>query len=170
LQAARRAPAAAAKLPFFTPDMVSSDAALRPAFAQGRIDTMRFFVLIVSGLLLAGTTAPVSAKPAYVPSTVNLRAGAGTDKEILGKIPSGSLIDVGECTGGWCAVTWQDKKGYAIQTAIDMTGRVPPRRTASRRYYVEEPPIYYEVPPPPVYYGPYYRRHYFGPWGPRYRW
>lgn len=129
---------------------------------------MRALVLIGTGLLLA--TGSALAKPAYVPSTVNLRAGPGTDKDILGKIPSGSLIDVGECTGGWCTVTWQDKNGYAIETAIDFSGRVPPRRTVSRRYYVEEPPIYYEVPPPPVYYGPYYRRHYFSPWGPRYRW
>jgi len=132
---------------------------------------MRIFVLIASALgLVVAAAAPVSAKPAYVPSTVNLRAGPGTDKEILGKIPSGSLIDVGECTSGWCAVIWQEKNGFAIETAIDFSGRVPPRRTA-RRYYVEEPPIYYEVPPPPVYYAPYYRRHHFGPyWGPRYRW
>lgn len=132
---------------------------------------MRTFSAFAVALVLAAFAAPAVAKPAYVPSTVNLRSGPGTDKDILGKIPSGSLIDVGECTAGWCAVTWQDKNGYAIQTAIDFTGRVPPRRVSRPRYYVEEPPIYYEVPPPPVYYGPYYRRHYFGPyWGPRYRW
>ena len=132
---------------------------------------MRVFALIASGLLLTGAVAPAAAKPAYVPSTVNLRAGPGTDKEILGKIPSGSLIDVGDCTGGWCVVNWQEKNGYAIESAIDFSGRVPPRRTARRRYVVEEPPIYYAVPPPPAYYAPYYRRHHFGPyWGPRYRW
>lgn len=54
------------------------------------------------------------------------------------------------------AVTWQDKSGYAIQTAIDFSGRVPPRRVSRPRYYVEVPPIYYAVPPP-VYYGPYFR-------------
>lgn len=130
----------------------------------------RLGLMFAAGIALAAAAGPALAKPAYVPSTVNLRAASGTDKEILGKIPSGSLIDVGECTGGWCAVKWQDKSGYAIESAIDFSGRVPPRRTASRRYYVEEPPIYYEVPPPPVYYTPYYRRHHFGPWGPRYRW
>ncbi|MBS0249128.1 MAG: SH3 domain-containing protein [Proteobacteria bacterium] len=125
--------------------------------------------LMVVGMVTA-MSAPAFAKPAYVPSTVNLRAGPGTDKEVLGKIPSGSLIDVGACTGGWCAVTWQDKSGFAIETAIDFSGRVPPRRTVRRRYYVEEPPVYY-VPPPPVYYTPYYRRHYFGPyWGWRHPW
>ncbi|MFA6267618.1 MAG: SH3 domain-containing protein [Pseudolabrys sp.] len=119
------------------------------------------------GLGLASSCAAL-AKPAYVPSTVNLRAAAGTDKEILGKIPSGSLIDVGECSAGWCAVTWQGKSGFAIETAIDQSGRVPQRRATRRRYYVEEPPIYYRVPPPPVYYG-YYGRPYGPYWGWRHR-
>lgn len=124
----------------------------------------RLLVLAVATAALAGGT-PALAKPAYVPSTVNLRAGAGTDKEILGKIPSGSLIDVGDCTNGWCAVTWQDKSGFAIETAIDKSGRVPPRPAVRRRYYVEEPPTYYVSPPPPVYVVPYYRRHYYAPYG-----
>ena len=125
--------------------------------------------LVIGTLALIGGT-PALAKPAYVPSTVNLRAGPGTDKENQGKIPIVSLIDVGECTNGWCAVGWQDKNGFAIESAIDFSGRVPPRRTVRRRYYVEEPPVYY-VPPPPPYYVPYYRRHYFGPyWGWRRHW
>ncbi len=126
--------------------------------------------MIVAGMATA-LSAPALAKPAYVPSTVNLRAGPGTDKDILGKIPSGSLIDVGDCTGGWCAVTWQGKSGFAIETAIDMSGRVPPRNYVHRRYYVEEPPAYYlPPPPPPVYVVPYYRRPYYGPyWGWRHR-
>lgn len=121
--------------------------------------------------MLTALSAPALAKPAYVPSTVNLRAAPGTDKEILGKIPSGSLIDVGDCSSGWCAVTWQGKSGFAIETAIDMSGRVPPRSSVRRRYYVEEPPAYYlPPPPPPVYVVPYYRRPYYGPyWGWRHR-
>lgn len=131
----------------------------------------RLLGLAVAAAALAGGV-PALAKPAYVPATVNLRAGAGTDKEILGKIPSGSLIDVGDCTNGWCAVTWQDKSGFAIETAIDKSGRVPPRPVMRRRYYVEEPPVYYvPPPPPPVYVMPYYRRHYYSPyWGWRHHW
>ena len=123
--------------------------------------------LLSLGLLL-GATVLASAKPAYVPSTVNLRAAPGTTSEILAKIPGGSLVDTGECSEGWCEITWQDKKGFAIQSAIDMSGRVPPQRAArppayrGRVYsnepdYVEVPPeIYYE--PGPYYYGPHYRR------------
>lgn len=129
----------------------------------------RTFMVVALGLGLMPAAAAL-AKPAYVPSTVNLRAAAGTDKEILGKIPSGSLIDVGDCSGGWCAVTWQGKSGFAIETAIDLSGRVPSRQTARRRYYVEEPPIYYQVPPPPVAYGPYFGGPFGRPyWGWRHR-
>lgn len=116
---------------------------------------------------LFGAASGAFAKPAYVASTVNLRAAPGTTSEIVGKIPGGSLIDAGECTNGWCAVTWQDKVGFAIETAIDLSGRVPPRRVVRRPaygpVYVEEPPVYY-VPPPPVYVRPYFygRPYYYG--------
>jgi uncharacterized protein YraI len=126
--------------------------------------------LLCLGLLL-GVASGALAKPAYVASTVNLRAGPGTSNEIVAKIPGGSLVDADNCTDGWCAVTWQDKSGFAIQSALDLSGRVPQRRVVRRRVYdegpvyVEEPPVYYE--PPPVYVRPYY---YPRPWGWRYRW
>jgi uncharacterized protein YraI len=107
------------------------------------------------------------AKPAYVSSTVNLRAAPGTTSEIVDKIPGGSLLDVGDCTEGWCAVTWQSKSGFAIETALDMSGRVPQQRRVVRRPlygpdYIDAPPVYY-APPPPMYVRPYYYgRPYYG--------
>jgi uncharacterized protein YraI len=135
------------------------------------------YVVCLAALALPAGLA--AAKPAYVPSALNLRAAPGTTNEIVTKIPGGSLVDVGACTDNWCAVTWQDKQGFSIQTGLDMSGRVPPRRSASiRRYrgyvpvdgpvYYEEPPIYV-APPPPYYYYPYRYRRYWGRhhWGPR---
>ena len=83
-------------------------------------------LLICLGVLMVAA-APALARPAYVATTVNLRAAPGTTSEIVGKIPGGSLIDAKDCSEGWCAVTWQDKSGFAIQTALDMSGRVPQR-------------------------------------------
>ena len=128
--------------------------------------------------VLLGAASGAAAKPAYVASTVNMRAAPGTTNEVVAKIPGGSLVDADNCTEGWCAVTWQGKSGFAIQTALDMSGRVPPRRAATRRlpayaggraYVVEEAPVYYGPPPPYYYYGygPYYRRNYGYR---RYRW
>jgi len=127
--------------------------------------------LLTLALLLAAASA-ASAKPAYVASTVNLRAAPGTSSEVVSKIPGGSLVDAGECSEGWCAVTWQDKSGYAIQSAIDTSGRVPAPRSAGPRVvgeepiYAERPQVYYE-PPPTVYYEP--APYYYGYYGPYYR-
>jgi hypothetical protein len=127
--------------------------------------------LLVVGLglvLAAATAASASAKPAYVASTVNLRAAPGTTSEVITKIPGGSLVDADNCTDGWCAVTWQEKRGFAIQTALDMSGRVPARRAANgpgprgpvyTEEYVEGPPAYYSGPRP-YYYGGYYGGYY----------
>ncbi len=128
---------------------------------------MRFVAQLLSvGVLLASATF-AAAKPAYVLTTVNLRAAPGTGSEIVTKIPGGSLIEASACTEGWCEVTWQEKTGYAIQTSLDLSGRVPrsPARPPVYRrgpgYMVEGPPVYYDpLPPPVVYFGPF--------WGHRY--
>ena len=81
----------------------------------------------------------------------------------------------------WCEVEWQGKKGFAIATALDTSGRVPSRpRTAAmaggppRGYAAAGPPPGYVAGPPPVvHYGPpvYAPYPYFGPWyGPRRYW
>jgi uncharacterized protein YraI len=119
---------------------------------------------------IAAASSAAFAAPAYVPSTVNLRAAPGTTSEIVSKIPGGSLIDADNCTEGWCAVTWQGKSGFAKQTALDMSGRVP-QRSAQRRYpvqgevYEDDGPAYV-AEAPPVYYAP--RPYYYG-YGPYYR-
>ena len=136
--------------------------------------------------LFALSAAAAGAAPAYVKSTVNLRTAPGTSNEILGKIPAGSLIDASNCDNGWCAVDWQGKSGYAIMTALDMSGRVPAARRAARSpgrsgpvdddddVVVSAAPAY---GPPVAYYGyPYYRpfgyyRPYYGyRYGYRYGW
>ena len=94
---------------------------------------------------------------------MNLRSGAGTDNEIVGKIPGGSLVDATNCSD-WCEVEWQGKKGFAIATALDRSGRVPAPRTAARRAAsplgaaVVEDDDYVPIGPPVVYGapGPYY--------------
>ena len=85
---------------------------------------------ICAATLTLLTAATAIADPAYVPSTVNLRNGAGTNNEIVAKIPGGSLVQVVGCADGWCEVEWQGKKGFSIATALDRSGRVPSVRPA----------------------------------------
>jgi hypothetical protein len=132
----------------------------------------RLATSVTAFLLLAASAA---AEPAYVGSTVNLRAGAGTSNPIVAKIPGGSLVDASNCSE-WCEVDWQGRKGFAIASALDRSGRVPGPRTAARRSV--PPPAAYidddlvQVDPPLVYGGPYYYGYGYRPYyrGYRSRW
>ena len=135
--------------------------------------------LIIAALALHLIGGAALAAPGTAVSTVNLRAEANTSSTILGKIGAGSRVDVGDCTSGWCAVTWQGKSGFVIQTSLDMSGRpvARARRIApgSEHIVAAGPPPagYVRVPPPAVVYAPapYYYGYgapYWGGWGPRY--
>ncbi|HET7559647.1 MAG TPA: SH3 domain-containing protein [Limnochordia bacterium] len=120
------------------------------------------------------TSTAARAAPAYVASTVNLRADVTTSSENLAKIPRGSLVDVTDCSE-WCRVEWQGRTGYAIASALDRSGRVPSQRAAAPRRYAPEVYEYepgpYDAAPAPYYYGyrPYWG--YRPTWGYRYhRW
>src|SRR5262245_31656612 len=124
-------------------------------------------------LLLAGAAV---AKPGLAASNVNLRAEANTTSAVVTKIPAGAPVDVGDCKDGWCAVTYQDKSGFSIATALDTSGK--PHRVVRRTPGVgpgaEYPaPPGYVAPGPAVVYapGPYYYGPgpYWGGWGYR-RW
>jgi uncharacterized protein YraI len=126
----------------------------------------RLTICAASLLLLSALSA--GAEPAYVASTVNLRAGAGTGNEIVAKIPGGSLVDAANCSD-WCELEWQGKKGFAIATALDRSGRVPAPRATSRRAppagaSVVEQDDYVPIAPPTVYAapGPYYYGYGYG--------
>ena len=138
--------------------------------------------LACAGAFALLLTASAAAKPATAITTVNLRAEANTTSAILSKIPGGSRLEIGDCTEGWCAVTFQGMSGFAIATALDTTGRAPPRAvrralppgvddddfTPVGRPY-PRPPGYVVGPPgyvvgPPVVYGP--GPYYYGGPGP----
>jgi uncharacterized protein YraI len=86
----------------------------------------------LAAILVLLSAASAAAEPATVTATVNLRSGAGTGHEIVGKIPGGSRVDVSNC-GEWCEVEWQGRKGFAVAASLDRGGRVPSRRASARR-------------------------------------
>ena len=138
------------------------------------------FIALGAALIVSSAA---TAAPAYVRSTVNLRSGPATSNEVLGKIPAGSRVDADKCENDWCAVNWQGKSGYAIKSALDTSGRAPPKRRVMRGgpgpvpydddddIIIGGPPIYYG---PPVYPYPYYRPYgyyrYGGYYGYRHGW
>lgn len=116
----------------------------------------------VAAIIVLLSAASAAAESAYVTSAVNLRSGAATANEIVAKIPAGSLVDASNC-GEWCGIEWQGKKGFAIATALDRSGRVPPRTVkrfdpfatdvSSAKSVLDTPSSGYEAPQ--RYYGPY---------------
>lgn len=122
--------------------------------------------------------APSQAPPAVVNTTVNLRQGPGTTYTVVGKIPAGSPVDVGNCNGQWCQVTWQGQNGFVIASSLGQEGGdggpPPPGAVAGGPPGYPPPPGYggpvYGAPPPyygPYYYGygPYYGRPYYYGYG-----
>jgi uncharacterized protein YraI len=121
---------------------------------------------------------PGPAGSAVVSAKVNLRSGPGTDSEVLTTIPAGSAVRVANCSGEWCAVSWNGQRGYAIARNLNLgaprqAGAYPPP-PGYPNGYEGAPPVVYGEPgyyaPPAVVYGPAY---YYGPrvyWGPGWGW
>ena len=123
------------------------------------------------------------AAPGVVNTTVNLRQGPGTSTPIVGKIPAGSPVEVGSCSGEWCQATFQGMSGYVIATALAQggppggpppgappPGSPPPGYSGPPPGYAGPPPGY-AGPPPYPYPGPYYGGpgpYYYG-YGPYWR-
>ncbi|MFZ0764199.1 MAG: SH3 domain-containing protein, partial [Bradyrhizobium sp.] len=113
------------------------------------------------------SVACASAKPIAVSTDTNLRKAAVTDSEVLTLIPKGTTVEIGKCTNGWCAASFDGKDGFVIGRNVGMGPRPAPR--AAPQVYDEE---VVEGPPgpPPGYYRPapyYYRPYPYGyrPWG-----
>ena len=132
--------------------------------------------LVLSACAVVLLNASAAALPGVAVTTVNLRAEANTASAVLAKMSAGARLDIGDCKDGWCAVTFRGRSGFAIQTALDASGRArvirraPPPGAIPDDDFVPVAPGYrpYPVAPPAVVYapGPYF----YGPgpyWGPR---
>ena len=136
---------------------------------------MNFARLAASAAILAVLGVDLAAaKPATVAADVNLRKGPGTDSEIISLISKGTMVEVSNCTNGWCQVSWNGQDGYSIATNLGLGGPSPVRRRPAADEYDYPPPPGTYGPPPgypvgppvyyggPVYYGPYYGGPYYG--------
>lgn len=71
----------------------------------------RLSYLLISTAIAA---SPALADPATTTSSVNLRAGPGTNFNKLITVPEGSQIELGDCdsSGNWCSITFRGKTGF----------------------------------------------------------
>jgi uncharacterized protein YraI len=55
-----------------------------------------------------------AAEPVTTTRATNLRKAPGLDSEIVILIPKATMVEVSDCRGGWCLVSWNGQDGYAI--------------------------------------------------------
>jgi uncharacterized protein YraI len=70
---------------------------------------MRNLLLCGIGFALAACGEAATAK-----LDAPLRKSPGTDREIVTLVPRGSAVKLSGCAHGWCEVSWQGQKGYAL--------------------------------------------------------
>jgi len=66
-----------------------------------------------------------TARPLATAADTNLRQAPGTDSEKLALIPKGARVEVGNCSNGWCQVSWNGQNGYALARNVGMAPRPP---------------------------------------------
>ena len=70
-------------------------------------------VMLMLIMLLAAGLQPLSAQAApaeVISATVNVRAGAGTEYEVVGQLAQGALVEVVGSDAGWAQITGQASK------------------------------------------------------------
>ena len=84
----------------------------------------RLVVALLGALaVLVASLAAAEAAPARTTADLNLRAGPGTHYRIVGSMPRGSLVDILDCTHGWCEVAWRGRVGWASSRYLVEGGR-----------------------------------------------
>ena len=72
----------------------------------------------LSAVLLAASSAGVSARPGIATYNANLRSGPGIENSVVAIIPDQAPINVGACRGSWCHVSWNGLEGYLSTSLI----------------------------------------------------
>lgn len=93
--------------------------------------------LMTSAGALALSTGLAAAAPAVVQNDLNLRAGPGTDYEVIAAMPAGANVDVMGCQASWCQVAFGGTTGFASRAYLGLGGGVavgPAYRSSGATY------------------------------------
>jgi uncharacterized protein YraI len=110
----------------------------------------KLLALAAGAALIAGTGV---ASAATVTGDLHLRAGPGSGYPVIDTMPAGAHVNIRNCTGGWCRLSWNGETGWASHNFL-AGGRRTTTVYRSRRVYE---PSYSEAYVVPGYaYGPAY--------------
>jgi hypothetical protein len=96
--------------------------------------------LLAAASVLALSAGAAAAAPATVQSAANMRAGPGTQYEVVATIPGGATVDVAGCTGSWCQVSYAGESGFAIRSNLAMAESAPV--AVAPGYAYDDTPVY----------------------------
>ena len=102
------------------------------------------FALAAGAALIAGTGV---ASAATVTGDLNLRAGPGTGYAVIDTMPAGAHVNIRNCTGGWCRLSWNGETGWASDNFLAGGSRTyTTTRTYVRPSYTVVEPAYTYAP------------------------
>ncbi|MXN64967.1 SH3 domain-containing protein [Stappia sp. GBMRC 2046] len=119
--------------------------------------------LLIAALLLMISMPSLAAELATASTSVNLRAGPGTNYEVLATVPAGASVTVYSCNSGysWCDIDYAGQRGYVagkyLNYAVQGTyyGRALPAigLTLGLPLFWDSYPVYRPIyrPRPPIY-------------------
>jgi uncharacterized protein YraI len=116
--------------------------------------------LLASSAALVLSAGAAAAAPATAQSNVNVRSGPGTQYPVVGALRGGETVDVADCTGSWCQISFSGGTGYASQNYLAMAGGGGPGYAAVAPGYVDQGEVYDDTP------GYAYNDYYYDDYGP----
>ncbi len=92
--------------------------------------TMRKCITLSAGLL-AVATGVAAAEPVTARNGAVLRAGPDASFSVIGHLPTGTKMEMTDCTAGWCQVEYNGIAGFVGATDLGNAGglRRSPRST-----------------------------------------
>jgi hypothetical protein len=93
----------------------------RRYFVREREMTMRKCITLSAGLL-AAATGVAATEPVTVRNDAVLRAGPDASFSVIGHLPTGTKIEMTNCTAGWCQVEFNGIVGFVSATDLGNAG------------------------------------------------
>ena len=111
--------------------------------------------LLAAAVALALSTGSALATMGKTTTDVALRRAPTVQAELILNLSQGTLVNVGGCSRGWCAVTWNKYSGYVRETALQFLSNpasgppaipvFPPYPYKAGHYPTAD--AYYDLPP-----------------------
>jgi hypothetical protein len=106
-------------------------------------------------LLTIGLVANVAgcSDPGIVTAQTDLQQAPASGSKVLAVIPKGSAITVGDCSNGWCRVSWNGHDGYVLTKSMRLAEgahREIPEANQPPLYGDDDTTAAPDVPPVPL--------------------